>query len=66
MRRHLGEVIGFPAPLGFDPEADPDALSRVACGDDRYTLLAGGVLDSHRPKSSIRHRAAGNDDEEGQ
>jgi len=42
------------------------ALGHVVCGGVRYTLLAGGVLDSHRPKSSIRHGAAGDDDEEGQ
>jgi hypothetical protein len=66
MRRPLKAVIGFPAPFGFDPETNPDALGRVVCGGVRYTLLAGGVLDSHRPKSSIRHGAAGDDDEEEQ
>ena len=66
MRRPLGEVIGFLAPFGFDPVADPDALGRVVCGGVRYTLLVGGVLGSHRPKPSIQHGAAGDDDEEGQ
>jgi hypothetical protein len=66
MRRPLKAVIGFLAPLGVDPEADPGALGCVVCGGVRYTLLAGGVLDSHRPKSSIRHGAAGDDDEEEQ
>jgi len=65
-RRRLGEVIGFLAPFGFDPVADPDALGRVVCGGVRYTLLVGGVLGSHRPKPSIQHGAAGDDDEEGQ